>query len=136
MSWDIFAMDLPESVAALRDVPEGFVGRPIGTRASITHKITRAVPFADFSQPAWGKVQIPGCEMEINLGDNEEVKTIAFHVYGGDLAPGVMVAILRELELRAVDSMTGEIFNEETAAQSYKRWLDYRSQVIRGQTSC
>jgi len=63
------------------------------------------------------------------MGNEEEVESVVFQVYGGELAPGVVVAILRALQLRALDSATGEIFNEAEAADSFMKWQKYRDKI-------
>jgi Peptidase family M20/M25/M40 len=89
-------------------------------RASITVFLT---------DPGWGKIRTLDCEIEIGMGNDEDVQSIVFHVYGGELAPGVVVAILRALQLRALDSATGEIFNEAEAADSFMKWQKYRDKI-------
>ena len=130
MSWDLFAQNLPAPIASLSDIPDDFVPQPIGKRVSLTAKIMGVIPQADFADPGWGKITIPDCEIEIGMGNKEDVESIAFHVYGGELAPGVVVAILRALQLRALDSATGEIFNEAQAADSFMKWQKYRDKIL------
>jgi hypothetical protein len=69
------------------------------------------------------------CEIEIGMGNDEDVEAIVFHVYGGELAPGVVVAILRTLQLRVLDSATGEIFNAAEVADSFMKWQKYRDKI-------
>ena len=132
MSWDIFAQDLPASITSLSDTPDNFVPQPLGKRVSLIAKIMGVVPQADFADPGWGKIRTPDCEIEIGMGNDEDVESIVFHVYGGELAPGVVVAILKALQLRALDSATGEIFNEAEAADSFIKWQKYRDKIRRG----
>ena len=129
MSWDIFAQDLPASITSLRDIPDDFVPQPLGKRVSLIAKILGVVPQADFADPSWGKIRTPDCEIEIGLGNDEDVEAIVFHVYGGELAPGVVAAILRTLQFRALDSSTGEIFNAAEAADSFMKWQKYRDKI-------
>jgi hypothetical protein len=129
LSWDIFAQDLPASITSQSDIPDDFVPQPLGQRVSLIAKILGVVPQADFADPGWGKIRTPDCEIEIGMGNDEDVQSIVFHVYGGGLAPGVVVAILRALQLRALDSATGEIFNEAEAADSFMKWQKYRDKI-------
>jgi hypothetical protein len=129
LSWDIFAQDLPVSISFLRDIPQDFVPQSLGQRVSLIARILEVVPQADFADPGWGKIRTPDCEIEIGMGNEEEVYSIAFHVYSGKLAPGVIVAILKALKLRALDSATGEIFNEAGAADSFQKWQTYRDKI-------
>jgi hypothetical protein len=130
VSWDLFAQDLPAAITSVSDIPDDFVPQSIGKRVSLIAKIKGVVPQVDFAKPDWGKIHIPDCEIEIGMGNDEDVESIAFHVYGGELAPGVVVAILRALQLRALDSATGEIFNEVEAADSFMKWQKHRDKIL------
>jgi len=129
LSWDIFAQDLPASITSLSEIPDNFVPQPLGKRVSLIARIMGVVPQADFADPGWGKIRTRDCKIEIGMGNEEEVESVVFHVYGGELAPGVIVAILRALQLRALDSATGEIFNEAEAADSFMKWQKYRDKI-------
>jgi hypothetical protein len=131
LSWDIFAQDLPAGISALGDIPEDFVPKTLGQRADLIARMLEVVPGADFADPSCGRIRAIDCEVEVSLGDDEDVHSIAFHVYSGKLAPGVVVAILKALKLRALDSATGEIFNDAEAADSFTKWQRYRDKVVR-----
>ena len=120
---------MPASITSLSEIPDNFVPQPLGKRVSLIAKIMGVVPQADFADPGWGKIRTRDCEIEIGMGNEEEVESVVFHVYGGELAPGVIVAILRALQLRALDSATGEIFNEAEAADSFMKWQKYRDKI-------
>jgi hypothetical protein len=120
MSRDIFVQDLPPGATTVDDIPEDFEPRSIGLRrADIIAAITEIVPYADFSDPGWGTIDLPGTTIvasdgpgvwlrgetiEVNLGDDEQVDGFAFHVRGGGIEADRLVAkILRRLKLRALD---------------------------------
>lgn len=132
MSWDIFVQDLPIGISTLRDVPDDFEPKPIGTRTQIIKAIQETVPEADFTDPSWGNIDGPGLSIEVNLGHDEEVTGFAFHVRGGGMAAGVVAAILKRLNLSAIDTGADSgIFDIATAQASFERWQTYRDQVIR-----
>lgn len=132
MSWDVFAMKLPESIRSVDEIPDDFLPPPIGRRADLIARILEVAPFADFSDPTWGQLDAPGFSIEVALGDDEVVHGIAFFVRGGDTAAGCLVAILDHLGLRAIETGFGEILDPTTAVDSLRRWRAYRDQVVGG----
>jgi hypothetical protein len=69
MSWDIFVQDFPVDAKTIEDIPVDFEPRTIGRRSEVIEKIKGILPDADFSDPSWGRVEMPECSMEINMGD-------------------------------------------------------------------
>lgn len=131
MSWDIFVQDLPKDAASVADIPDDFVPKEIGDRSDIIAKISKVVPEADFSNPAWGVIDGEDWSIEINMGSSETCSGFALHVRGGDRAIGVVDAVLRALGLRAIDSQTGEFFIAGPDAQaSFSKWRKYRDSVV------
>jgi len=130
MSWDVFAQDLPADARTVDDIPRDFVPGSIGARSEIIRKIKEVVPFADFSNPAWGNIEGEGFSIEVSTSDDEEVECVAFFVRGNDRAAGVISEILTKLNLRGLDSGTGDFFDHERASEGLKRWRQYRDAVI------
>jgi hypothetical protein len=130
MSWDIFVQDIPVDAETVDDIPDSFVPAPIGQRSHIIEQIRKVVPFADFSDPAWGVIEGEDFSIEVNLGTNENVKGFAFHVRGGDLAPEVVSDLLKHLNLRAFDAATGDIFDHERTSAGLKEWRAYKERVV------
>lgn len=130
MSWDIYVMDIPETVRSVQDLPSGYDPKPIGERDVIIEKIREVCPEADFSDPSWGHIAGRGCAIEVSIGDDTPVNCVAFHVYGGGDAVGIISEILQALGMRAFDmgSETG-IFDEAAAQESFRRWQHYRDQI-------
>ena len=131
MSWDVFVQDLPSNVKTVADIPGSFRPSLIGKRSEIIDRIIGIVPSADFSDPSWGLIDGQDWSIEVNLGQEEDCSSFALHVRGGDAAVGAVAAILRRLNLRAIDSQTGEFFVAgESAIESFQQWKSYRDQVI------
>jgi hypothetical protein len=131
LSWDLFVQDLPKSAVAVSDIPADFVPGPLCDRASALAAILEAVPFADFSDSSWIRVNSPKVELEINLGSGDPVFGFAFHIRGGTEAIGLVAAILSKLGLRALDpGAEGGIFDPATASESLRRWQAYREKVL------
>jgi hypothetical protein len=130
VSWDIYLQPFPADIVRVEDIPPDFVSDSMGPRHELVDKILAAVPGADFSDPAWGRINLPECEMEVNIGREELVKSVMLHVRGGNLAPGIVAAIADALGVRAIDTGTGEFFDLSAAKESYRRWVSYRDQVM------
>jgi len=135
MSYDIFVQDIPRDAKSLEDVPADFAPTPLGKRSHIIEKIQGAIPEADFSDPAWGRIEGDDWSIEINLGKEENCAGFAFHVRGTDLALGVVEAILNALNLRGIDPQARGFFVAGAkATASYRRWRAYRDQVANSRT--
>jgi hypothetical protein len=133
MSWDVFVMDLPPSAQKVADIPDDFEPAPLGQRAEIIAKIREVVPLADFSDPAWGRIDTPEFDIEVNMGDEGVVRGFVLHVRGGDAAAGAVVAILDHLGLRALETGAGEILDPATAVDALRHWRAYRDQIVRSE---
>ena len=132
MSWDIFVQDLPSEAKTVADIPSSFRPSLIGKRSEIIARIIGIIPSADFTDPGWGMIDGEDWSIEVNLGQEEDCRDFALHVRGGDAAVGAVAAILRQLNLRALDSQTGEFFAADSnAIESFRQWRQYRDQVTR-----
>lgn len=128
MSWDIFVQDLPPDAQTVDQIPHSFVPAPIGNRSEIICKIKEIVPFADFTDPAWGEIETADYSIDINLGDKEVLMGFAFHVRGGDETVKIIADILDHLGLRGLES--GEFFDRTRSLERYRSWKAYRNEVI------
>jgi hypothetical protein len=130
MSWDIFVQDLPSEAKTAADIPSSFRPSLIGKRSEIIDRIIEIIPAADFTDPSWGLIDGEDWSIEVNLGQEEDCRGFALHVRGGDVAVGAVAAILRRLNLRALDSQSGEFFSaDNNAIESFRQWRQYRDQV-------
>ena len=84
MSWDIFVQDIPEHAVSLDDIAEDFKPKLLVSRSNVIGAILKFAPFADVSDPTWVRIQGHGADIEVSLGDQEQVAGFAFHVRGGD----------------------------------------------------
>jgi hypothetical protein len=129
VSWDIHIQDLPD-VASVGDIPDDFEPRILGKRCDVIDRIAEIVPAADFSDPAWGRIDGDGWSIEINIGEADDCDCLMLHVRGGgDDVVDVVAAILKRLAVRGVDLLTGEFFEAEAARKSFEEWCVYRDQV-------
>lgn len=130
MSWDIFVSNFPADAKTANDLPHDFVGKPIGTRHEIIARIREIAPMAIFPDRSWGKIEGPGLDVEIRLGDNENMTDFAFQVRGSEASAACVADILRHLKLRALDSMTAEFFDLNRPATGMEQWKAYRDQIL------
>jgi hypothetical protein len=130
MSWDIFVSNFPPDAKTIDEVPDDFAGKPIGSRHEIISKIREIIPTAVFPDKSWGKIEGPGLDIEIRLGDNEIVTDFALQVRGAEASGACVAEILRHLKLRAVDSASGDFFDLNRPADSVLKWKAYREQIV------
>jgi len=132
MSWDIFVQDIPLGVNSVTDIPFDFEPKPLGSHTAILAVIRAALPFADFSDDSWIRVDLPEVSMEISLGKDDPVQGFAFHVRGGHLSATVIAEILGQLDARAFDPGTDNgLFDIATSSESLRRWQQFRDSVLR-----
>jgi hypothetical protein len=129
MSWDVFIQDLPDEARRVVEVPDDFQPRPLGARAQLISRIASQFPDADFTDPSWGKLQRDGYAIDISIGDDDPVTGITLHVRGSDDAVGAVVALIDAVGGRAVDSWTGELFDQAVALHSIRRWRAYLEEI-------
>jgi hypothetical protein len=128
MSWDIFVQDIPPLARSVKEIPDDFDPRPIGNRLDLVARIREVVPNADFSSPTWGSIEGAGYSIEVNMGEDEHVKSFAFHVRGGDQAAFVISDVLEHLGLRAFDpaSESGIFGVDADVTSGLRGWRNYR----------
>jgi len=122
---------LPKGINSVAEIPNDFGPQPLGRRDELIAKIKELVPGADFSDPSWGVIDGPGYSVEVNIGEAEEVDSIALHVRGGDLVVGLIADLLDQLNVGALDPQSNSgIFQRDEALGSLRRWRAYRDQVV------
>jgi hypothetical protein len=132
MSWDIFVQDIPPLARSVKEIPPDFDPTAFGKRSDLVARIREVAPNADFTSPAWGSIEGLGYSIEVNMGEDEHVKSFAFHVRGGDQAPFVVSDILERLGLRAFDptSESGIFGVDADVTSGLRAWRTYRDQVL------
>src|SRR4051812_37127110 len=103
MSWDIYVQDLPKGIASVAEIPHDFEPAHIGTRSCVIDAIRSLYPESNFTDPAWGILELAGCSIEFNLGPREVLQSFAMHVRSGESAPDVIAHVLQTLGLQALD---------------------------------
>jgi hypothetical protein len=128
MSWDLFVQKFPIGAKSISDLPKDFHSEQISTRTKLIAKIRDLVPEADFSNPAWGLLKGENFSLEINLGEDEMVSDFAFHAQGLGGDASLISDLLNHLQLRAVDSWTGDFFCVD--ANGAESWRKYRNKIV------
>jgi hypothetical protein len=148
MSWDLFVMDIPESVKTLAELDRlvDFKPGPIGSRAAIASTVTSLFPGADFSGPGWGTIQRPAYSIEVNMAgadsliddtprppefSEQVIDFFALHVRGGHEAAYAVARLLKHMGLRALTTTESGIFDPDNPIEGLAGWSDYRDQVLK-----
>jgi hypothetical protein len=130
MSWDIFVSSFPTEAKTANDIPHDFVGKPIGTRHEVIARIREIVPMAVFPDRSWGKIEGPGLDVEIRLGDHEILTDFVFHIRGSEASAACVADILRHMKLSAMDSASGDFFDLDRPPDGIRKWKEYRDEFL------
>jgi hypothetical protein len=114
MSRDDFVQDIPPWATSVSDIPDTWqAGTLPFDREAVIAAVLSVAPSADFSDPTWGRIDLPGVSIEVNVGTADPLQGFAFHVRASDAAAGnaILRTILHLLGVRAFDSdAAGGIF--------------------------
>ena len=130
MSWDVFIQDLPPEARSVRDIPDAFQPQALGQRGEIIERIKRTFPDADFSDAAWGRIHRQSFSVDVSITeDGDLIHGVTLHVRGSDDAVDAVVRLIDAIGGRAVDSWTGELFDQAVALHSLRRWRAYLEEI-------
>jgi hypothetical protein len=132
MSWDVFVQDIPQSIRSVDEIPSNFQPASIGRRTELISRILEVVPFADFSDPTWGRIDSTAFSIEVNIGEKDPVCSFTFHARGDEMAAEVIAEILLHLGLRAFDPQapSGLFELEFDPAVGLRKWRAYRDSIM------
>jgi hypothetical protein len=106
MSRDIFVQDIPPGVRTVADIPDDWTPSPLPFGPDdVIAAVCELASDADFADPGWGKVSLPGAEIEVNLGHDSPLDSFVLQVRASDpaAADAFVAALLRRLDVRAFD---------------------------------
>jgi hypothetical protein len=114
VSRDVFVQDIPADARSTDDITDTWTpdDLPFGPDDVISAVLANA-PTANFSDPTWGHIELPGIDIEVNLPDEIPLRSFAFHVRSTDreATNRLLTAILDRLDVRAFDAISeGGIF--------------------------
>lgn len=107
MSRDIFVQDIPQGVGSTAEIADDWQPQALPfDRQRVIDAVTKLVPSADFSDPSWGNVELPGVDIEVNVGDSSPLDSFALHVRSSDraAADSFIAELLQDLGVRAFDT--------------------------------
>jgi hypothetical protein len=107
VSRDIIVQDIPADARSTLDIADDW--RPAalpfdGQR--VVDVVTALAPGADFSDPSWGVVDLPGASIEVSVPQGAPLEYFAVHVRGPDkaVADAFITDLLAQLGVRAFDT--------------------------------
>lgn len=90
MSWDVFVQDLPQEAKNAAYIPSDFRPAAMGKRSVIIERIREVLPTADFSGPAWGRIDGDDWSIEVNIGVQEECGGLPYTFAEGTPQSGLL----------------------------------------------
>jgi hypothetical protein len=131
MSWDLFIQDLPRNIKSVKEIPNDFKPKELGSKKSLIEKVKIEIPNIKFIDSSWYLVEGTNYSIEINFGSDELVNSIAFHIRGSNLEViNVVDRLLKQLKVRAIDSSTGELFNSTKSIVSFQKWISHKDNIL------
>jgi hypothetical protein len=107
VSRDIIVQDIPWDAVCVRDIDKEWKPQALPfCRQDVIAAVMQAAPSADFSDPAWGQVELPGVHIDVNIANHVPLESFALHVLGSDRAAAdeFIRSLLKGLGARALDS--------------------------------
>jgi hypothetical protein len=121
VSRDIFVQDIPSDARTAADIPDDWRPAPLPfDQDHVVAVVREVVPTADFSDPTWGRIDVPGVSIEVNISSDVPLRSFALHVRGDAAAADrIIMAILDRLGARAFDTNAdGGIFGPGEGASA------------------
>jgi hypothetical protein len=106
VSRDIFIQDIPPNIRSVEELPDSWRPSPLPFgHAEVVAAVRELVPSADFTDPTWGRVEILGAAIEVNVSDKPQIDSFALHVRAADqsAADQFVAQLLDRLNVRAFD---------------------------------
>jgi hypothetical protein len=130
MSFDVFVQDIPADAKGVDDIPDDFEPKPIGVRGDVLAALRKVAPELRFASPDWGTIDGDGYSIEVNLGLDDPVTSIALHLRGDERAVFLVGEILSELGVRAFAPGTESgLFEVDRTMDAFRQWDKYRDGV-------
>ncbi|MFE3187219.1 hypothetical protein ACFXKR_41275 [Streptomyces violascens] len=103
-------LHLPDDIASVRDIPDGYAPPLLGQQQDILTAVARAAPEADLADPAWGELSGATWSIELNIGSHDPVDSILLHIRGsGDDVLTSITRLAEALGCKALDCSTGDL---------------------------
>ncbi|MEU8508723.1 hypothetical protein AB0C40_29250 [Streptomyces brevispora] len=129
MSWDVLLLRLPDCIASVQDIPDGYLPPPLGRRRDVLAAVTRAVPGAGLADPDRGELRGPTWSMGLDIGSTDPVDSIMLHVRGsGDDALTTVFRLAEALHCKVLDCSEGELITPG-GTPGWHAFQQYRDRV-------
>ncbi|MEU4472929.1 hypothetical protein [Micromonospora sp. NPDC023888] len=129
----MFIFAAPPHARSVDQLPQDFDPLPLGTGPHIKRCLRETFPDLDLADPAWGQLVGPTWSIEFNIGSDDPVDSIMFHVRGGgDDVLAVVARIVAVTGGRALDISTGEFLTGDCPQTAgWNGFQQYRDQTLR-----
>ncbi len=131
VTWDLYIQDMPEGLEHIDDLSRDHVGKVLGTRTEIARRIAAGGPAVTWRTASYGRISGARYTIDIDLGPDENVRTVVLMVRGENPAARVAGRIITALGYPAVDPMAPNgLFSTKQARKSLRTW----NAIVRGTT--
>lgn len=116
---------IPPPVA---EMPEDWKGEALGTCAEVRALISKAIPEVDWTDPAWGVVELGDASLEFNIGEGEPIDGIMIHARGDGGVVKVLFSLAEATGWFFLDCSEGEWFhhmaNPDASWEAFRQFRD------------
>ncbi|GIH28359.1 hypothetical protein Aph01nite_66690 [Acrocarpospora phusangensis] len=130
MSWDVLVLKISGEAFTVDELPEDDVLDAIGPLPEVLDRLREQLPGVDLSDPEWGHLEAATWSIELNVGDDDPVKSVMLHVRGtGDDVVPVITEMAEMLGCRAFD-ITTERFLHAGDTAGWHAFQEYRNGIV------
>jgi hypothetical protein len=135
MSWDVVGFIPPPGIEDLSAIPKDYRPPAIASRAQFHKAAARIVPTLKASDPTWLDLTDCGQVLELSLGHADPIKSVMFHVRGGEGGIPVILELARTLGFRLLDCSSGEFLADDASNAGFGEWQEYRNRIVSAPTA-
>lgn len=132
MSWDVYIQDFGEH-KKLEDIPEDFKPKSIGVKSEIINKIKEISPELNISDNSLLKLEKNNFSIDFSIGEHETLDYVMLHIRGDKSVFGYIIELITKLNLRAVDTSTGEFIDISKNPGGLELWKEYKDRILKDQ---
>jgi len=132
MSWDVllYAASEPPPIP-VAEMPDSWLGEPMGPLAEVRGKIDACVPGVDWSDLSWGVYAGDGYSYEFSIGSDEPCGHAMVHVRGGGPALPPLLVLGRRWGWYLLDCSQGEWLHHcASVGAGWEGFQAYRDRVL------
>jgi len=131
MSWDVLIQDFGD-YKQIQEIPNDFQPKSIGNRNDIITKIKATFPEVNITNPSWLVLENDKFSIEFNIGNEDIVDSIMLHIRGDESVINVVLELLTNLNVRAVDTTTGKFVDiQENPKRGLNKWREFRNNILK-----